>query len=130
MSALGLSPAWQIFGGIWANLREWWFFVRTRPPAAAPTYFTCGLVNVQRMAAPLPDMGGWENRDRWLSGHLCRASGVEYLSDLGDLHGFTSDNFGVLDGRIRCVDYPSPDVQRFLLKSGDALLKVDLPSSP
>lgn len=116
MSALGISPAFCLFGGLIANAREWWFSWTVGHPVLAPTYLTLVFVNVQRAAVPLPYA-----IDRSWSGRLCRATGVASVDELGDAHSLSYGNFGLRNGRPCVVDYGSPDMCRLVLLYGDRL---------
>ncbi|NBS41208.1 hypothetical protein EBS80_00930 [bacterium] len=126
MAALGLSPAFCLFGGLIANVREWWFSWTVGHPVLAPTYLTLAFVNVQRAATPLPhavDKGWWVR--------LRRATGVPSVEELGDTHALSYGNFGLRNGRPCVVDYGSPDMCRLVRLYGDRLHDaIDLVSPP
>lgn len=126
MRARRFSPLFQVLGGLAANVGEWWFYVRTRHPLLAATYFTLGFVNVQRAVRPLPEeaANGWGDA-------LVRCLGIDSLFELGDPHAFQAGNFGVEHGRPSVVDYGERDMRRAVERYGDRLLvATELVSAP
>jgi hypothetical protein len=106
--------------GIICNFREFLFYRNYPMQILAPTYFSLfGLINFQRADKTLE----MENVDLWVQ--VVRLVGKELAEDC---HTFSeSDNFIVIDGKPRIVDYANPETQKILLLYGNNIFqKLDL----
>lgn len=97
-----------VLRGIRDNWREWRYSVRRPHPVLARTYLSFGVVNVQEAVEPcaLP----FDACPRQVDA----IAGWRFVQRLGDLHSFTSKNFGVRAGKACVVDYASPAMQAVL----------------
>ena len=116
----------DIFGGLVANISEFWFYLITRNPFLQPTYLSLfGLVNIQRYGEPCTmDEGPFRKEMERIVGQDC------YL----DSHHFTNaKNFCMvarwvktndkkrLVVRLRMTDYGSPRTQAVIVLRGHRL---------
>lgn len=106
--------------GIICNFREFLFYRSCKMPILSPTYFSLfGLMNFQKAGKSLE----MEPVDFWLQ--VVKLTGKE-LGD--DCHTFSEpDNFIVINGKPRIVDYATPETQKVLKLYGDNIFnKLDL----
>lgn len=106
--------------GVICNFREFLFYRRCKIPILSPTYFSLfGLINFQKAGKSLE----MEPVDFWLQ--VVKLAGKE-LGD--DCHTFSEpDNFVVIKGKPRIVDYATPETQKILKLYGDKIFnKLDL----
>jgi hypothetical protein len=115
---------WRLKGifleGVICNFREFLFYRSCRMPILSPTYFSLfGLINFQKAGKSLE----MEPVDFWLQ--MVELAGKE-LGD--DCHTFSEpDNFIVINGKPRIVDYATSETQKVLKLYGDKIFnKLDL----
>lgn len=106
-----------LFKGIADNWREFWFYAITRHLFAHPTYFSLfGLVNVQRRGdSPAVGSGDFARQVKCIIGE------EEFHVDAH--HFRLPNNFCVVNGRLRMVDYGSPNTRRVIREVGMCLYK-------
>ncbi|OGL95021.1 hypothetical protein A2348_04600 [Candidatus Uhrbacteria bacterium RIFOXYB12_FULL_58_10] len=114
-----------VFRGMLDNVREWRYSRLLAHPVLARTYLSIGFVNVQEAVLENPHSLTVHTRQ------LEDIVGWRTINDSGDLHAFSSKNFGVRDGKAVVVDYASLAMQRLLDAYADQIhAQLDLVSPP
>jgi hypothetical protein len=108
---------WCIFRGFAANWGEFRFYHQTHNPLLQlqPTYLSLGFVNIQRYGETLQV----ESVDLWVQ--LVQIAQKDVWVD--SHHFANPENFCLVDGKIRMLDYGSSKVQSFILKHGAAIIQ-------
>ncbi|MFA5124202.1 MAG: hypothetical protein WC473_00025 [Patescibacteria group bacterium] len=110
------SPLYWLFRGVMANWSEWCYYRRTRLPILAPTHLSLGLVNIQAAGA-YPQV-----TEKYFRDQISHIIGHDENDD-EDIHADPHtlrqiENYVVLNGRLKIIDYGSPKSWTFLEKWG------------
>ncbi len=111
---------YYLFNGLIINCREFWYYLRFRKENMMPTYFSIGVVNIQRRGFPckIDDRSLYDDLWKRLKSKL-GADNVPITSTIthhfSDLSNFCYDQTRCL----RMVDYGDPDTLFILLKYPD-----------
>lgn len=118
-----ISIMGNLFGGIYNNLSEWTFFLRTRHGFCYPTYFSFfGLCNIQKYGEQLKDDFVWADIF------------YEYVSpitqEMDRHHWATPSNFTRRGNKLYLLDYGSKRTREILIKFRNQLeaLEISLPT--
>ncbi|HEX8993711.1 MAG TPA: hypothetical protein VF803_00475 [Candidatus Paceibacterota bacterium] len=108
------SFCFLLFGGLAANMSEFWFYLTTRSKFAWPTYFSIfGLCNIQRIGASPPYSDVL---------YILAQIGMITKNRVRDYHCFANiSNFALSGDNLYLLDYASRNSRDVLRTYGKAL---------
>jgi len=106
-----MGPRRYLFKGILDNLREFYFYFKTRHPFLIPTYFSFfGFLNIQKLGDSCETKG---------NDLYCQLYELTDQEAMKDIHHFDNDrNFSLINGKLKALDYGEPETQKIILKYG------------
>jgi hypothetical protein len=106
----------ELFGGVWTNWNEFWFYQQTRNEFLQPTYFSLfGLFNIQKAGRPC-DL---DDDDLWFQ--IKEIVGDDVYDDAH--HFRNSSNFCSDNGKIKMLDYGNKKTHRIIAEHGKKIFE-------